>query len=134
MSTLSLKCVASLSCSVVFWFGDLNFRIEDYDIHVVKCAIDSNKLPLLWERDQVRRLHFNGCVCVWVSVSPAHPPPPPPPADGVTTSSSLQLNMAKITEPILEGFNEGQLNFPPTYKFDVGTHTYDTRWVLQSSS
>lgn len=42
--------------------------------------------------------------------------------------------MAKITEPILEGFNEGQLNFPPTYKFDVGTHTYDTRWVLQSSS
>lgn len=57
-----MKCVASLSCSVVFWFGDLNFRIEDYDIHVVKCAIDSNKLPLLWERDQVRRLRFNGCV------------------------------------------------------------------------
>lgn len=45
----------SYLCSVVFWFGDLNFRIEDYDIHVVKCAIDSNKLPLLWERDQVRR-------------------------------------------------------------------------------
>lgn len=40
--------------SVVFWFGDLNFRIEDYDIHVVKCTVDSNKLPLLWERDQVR--------------------------------------------------------------------------------
>lgn len=44
--------------SVVFWFGDLNFRIEDYDIHVVKCAIDSNKLPLLWERDQVRPLQY----------------------------------------------------------------------------
>ena len=43
--------------SVVFWFGDLNFRIEDYDIHVVKCAIDSSKLPLLWERDQVSHLH-----------------------------------------------------------------------------
>ena len=42
--------------SVVFWFGDLNFRIEDYDIHVVKCAVDSHKLPLLWERDQVRQL------------------------------------------------------------------------------
>uniref|UniRef100_A0A3B3B5U2 Phosphatidylinositol 4,5-bisphosphate 5-phosphatase A n=1 Tax=Oryzias melastigma TaxID=30732 RepID=A0A3B3B5U2_ORYME len=75
---------------VVFWFGDLNFRIEDYDIHVVKCAIDSNKLPLLWERDQP------------------------------------QLNMAKNTESILDGFMEGPLNFPPTYKFDVGTHTYDT--------
>ncbi|XP_056146940.1 phosphatidylinositol 4,5-bisphosphate 5-phosphatase A [Lampris incognitus] len=77
-----------LDHDVVFWFGDLNFRIEDYDIHVVKCAIDSNKLPLLWERDQ--------------------------------------LNMAKNTESILEGFMEGTLKFPPTYKFDVGTHTYDT--------
>ncbi|XP_070780505.1 inositol polyphosphate 5-phosphatase K [Enoplosus armatus] len=77
-----------LDHDVVFWFGDLNFRIEDYDIHVVKCAIDSNKLPLLLERDQ--------------------------------------LNMAKNTESILEGFMEGPLKFPPTYKFDVGTHTYDT--------
>uniref|UniRef100_A0A8C4FFV8 Phosphatidylinositol 4,5-bisphosphate 5-phosphatase A n=1 Tax=Dicentrarchus labrax TaxID=13489 RepID=A0A8C4FFV8_DICLA len=77
-----------LDHDVVFWFGDLNFRIEDYDIHVVKSAIDSNKLPLLLERDQ--------------------------------------LNMAKNTESILEGFNEGPLKFPPTYKFDVGTHTYDT--------
>lgn len=56
----AFKVPVLLSRSVVFWFGDLNFRIEDYDIHVVKCAIDSNKLPLLWERDQVRRLHFNG--------------------------------------------------------------------------
>ncbi|AWP15198.1 putative phosphatidylinositol 4-5-bisphosphate 5-phosphatase A [Scophthalmus maximus] len=77
-----------LDHDVVFWFGDLNFRIEDYDIHVVKCAIDSDKLPLLLERDQ--------------------------------------LNMAKNTEAILEGFMEGPLKFPPTYKFDVGTHTYDT--------
>ncbi|KAM6986885.1 phosphatidylinositol 4,5-bisphosphate 5-phosphatase A [Aplochiton taeniatus] len=77
-----------LDHDVVFWFGDLNFRIEDYDIHVVKSAIESNKLPLLWERDQ--------------------------------------LNMAKDSESILEGFLEGPLKFPPTYKFDVGTHTYDT--------
>lgn len=77
-----------LDHDVIFWFGDLNFRIEDYDIHVVKCAIDSNKLPLLWERDQ--------------------------------------LNMAKNTESILDGFMEGPLKFPPTYKFDVGTNIYDT--------
>ncbi|XP_031441097.1 phosphatidylinositol 4,5-bisphosphate 5-phosphatase A [Clupea harengus] len=77
-----------LDHDVVFWFGDLNFRIEDYDIHVVKSAIDSSKLSLLWERDQ--------------------------------------LNMAKNSAPILEGFMESTLNFPPTYKFDVGTHTYDT--------
>ncbi len=42
--------------SVVFWFGDLNFRIEGYDIHVVKSAIENDKLPLLWEKDQVKEL------------------------------------------------------------------------------
>lgn len=46
------------------------------------------------------------------------------------TLCPLQLNMAKNTESILEGFIEGPLHFPPTYKFDVGTHTYDTRFVV----
>ncbi|XP_036384841.1 phosphatidylinositol 4,5-bisphosphate 5-phosphatase A [Megalops cyprinoides] len=77
-----------LDHDVVFWFGDLNFRIEGYDTHVVKSAVENNMLKLLWERDQ--------------------------------------LNMAKQCTPLLEGFMEGPLNFPPTYKFDVGTHTYDT--------
>lgn len=26
-------------------------------------------------------------------------------------------------------FEEGQLDFPPTYKFDKGTDNYDSRWV-----
>ena len=39
----------------------------------------------------------------------------------------LQLNMAKGNESVLEGFHEGPIKFPPTYKFDVGTDTYDTR-------
>lgn len=42
----------------------------------------------------------------------------------------LQLNMAKDSETVLEGFLEGPLKFPPTYKFDVGTDTYDTRFVM----
>ncbi|RXM94245.1 Phosphatidylinositol 4,5-bisphosphate 5-phosphatase A [Acipenser ruthenus] len=74
--------------SVVFWFGDLNFRIETLDMHFVKLSIDGNKLSTLWEKDQ--------------------------------------LNMAKESETVLEGFHEGPLKFPPTYKFDVGTNTYDT--------
>ncbi|TMS03464.1 Phosphatidylinositol 4,5-bisphosphate 5-phosphatase A [Larimichthys crocea] len=77
-----------LDHDVVFWFGDLNFRIDDLDMQVVKSAIDNNKLPMLWEKDQ--------------------------------------LNMAKDSETVLEGFHEGPLKFPPTYKFDVGTDTYDT--------
>lgn len=39
--------------------------------------------------------------------------------------------MAKDSETVLEGFHEGPLKFPPTYKFDVGTNTYDTRLVKQ---
>lgn len=40
--------------------------------------------------------------------------------------------MAKDSETVLEGFQEGPLKFPPTYKFDVGTDTYDTRLVTFS--
>ncbi|KAL2298674.1 hypothetical protein Nmel_015680 [Mimus melanotis] len=75
--------------SLVFWFGDLNFRIESLDICFVKYAIDSNVLSQLWEKDQ--------------------------------------LNIAKSTWPVLRGFQEGPLNFPPTFKFDVGTNKYDSR-------
>lgn len=38
--------------------------------------------------------------------------------------------MAKDSETVLEGFQEGPLKFPPTYKFDTGTNTYDTRLVV----
>lgn len=77
-----------LDHDVVFWFGDLNFRIDELEMQVVKSAIDNNKFSILWEKDQ--------------------------------------LNMAKDSETVLEGFQEGPLKFPPTYKFDVGTNTYDT--------
>ncbi|XP_069788924.1 phosphatidylinositol 4,5-bisphosphate 5-phosphatase A isoform X2 [Narcine bancroftii] len=77
-----------LDHDVVFWFGDLNFRIEQYDIRFVKNAIEKNKLGVLWEKDQ--------------------------------------LNIAKVIEPSLNGFQEGPLNFRPTYKYDVGTNTFDT--------
>uniref|UniRef100_UPI00398E4279 phosphatidylinositol 4,5-bisphosphate 5-phosphatase A n=1 Tax=Pristiophorus japonicus TaxID=55135 RepID=UPI00398E4279 len=77
-----------LDHDVVFWFGDLNFRIEQYDMRFVKSAIERNKLCMLWEKDQ--------------------------------------LNIAKVIEPALNGFQEGPLNFRPTYKYDVGTNTFDT--------
>lgn len=43
--------------------------------------------------------------------------------------SVFQLNIAKKRESVMDEFVEGPLSFPPTYKFDVGTHTYDTRCV-----
>lgn len=116
--------------SVVFWFGDLNFRIEDYDIHVVKCAIDSNKLPLLWERDQVSTSNKTTLFFFYFLLDDQQRVLPLRKLSSCDVLyRPLQLNMAKNTESILEGFIEGPLHFPPTYKFDVGTHTYDTRFV-----
>ncbi|XP_064207522.1 inositol polyphosphate 5-phosphatase K isoform X1 [Anguilla rostrata] len=38
---------------LVFWFGDLNFRIADHGMHFLRSAINSNRLNLLWDRDQL---------------------------------------------------------------------------------
>ncbi|KAM9332934.1 inositol polyphosphate 5-phosphatase K [Pholidichthys leucotaenia] len=73
---------------VVFWFGDLNFRIADHGLHFLRSSINSGRLNLLWSKDQ--------------------------------------LLMMKKKEPFLQEFDEGPLNFQPTYKFDRNSDTYDT--------
>lgn len=190
----------------MFWFGDLNFRIESLDIRFVKYAIDSNILSQLWEKDQVSWgtvlwglwllpalpvqlwhgswpslsmglpwcygegtarsrdglswswAHVYCCavdigsmdsaVCVaWMNpqsrVGLAAVGQGRLCAGGAAVSgvgqalgaavlpgscSFPQLNIAKSTWPVLSGFQEGPLNFPPTFKFDVGTNKYDSRW------
>ncbi|XP_051793401.1 inositol polyphosphate 5-phosphatase K isoform X1 [Acanthochromis polyacanthus] len=74
---------------VVFWFGDLNFRIADHGLHFLRSSINSGRLNLLWNKDQ--------------------------------------LIMMKKKEPFLQEFEEGPLDFKPTYKFDRNSDTYDTR-------
>ncbi|XP_039602159.1 phosphatidylinositol 4,5-bisphosphate 5-phosphatase A-like [Polypterus senegalus] len=44
---------------------------------------------------------------------------------------SDQLNKAKKIEDIFAGFQEGVLNFPPTYKFDVGSNVHDTSMKMR---
>ncbi|XP_031728557.1 inositol polyphosphate 5-phosphatase K isoform X1 [Anarrhichthys ocellatus] len=73
---------------VVFWFGDLNFRIADHGLHFLRSSINSGRLNLLWNKDQ--------------------------------------LTMMKKKEAFLQEFEEGPLNFKPTYKFDRNGETYDT--------
>jgi len=46
----------------------------------------------------------------------------------ITTCYIFQLSKAKKQELILIDFEEGQLHFPPTFKYDVGTNRYDTRY------
>ncbi|XP_029302192.1 inositol polyphosphate 5-phosphatase K-like isoform X2 [Cottoperca gobio] len=73
---------------LVFWFGDLNFRIQDHGMHFVRSCINNQTYNLLWSNDQ--------------------------------------LTMMKKKEQLLQEFEEGPLDFQPTYKFDLNTDTYDS--------
>ncbi|XP_037543320.1 inositol polyphosphate 5-phosphatase K isoform X2 [Nematolebias whitei] len=77
-----------LDHKVVFWFGDLNFRIDDHGLHFVRSSINSGRFHLLWSKDQ--------------------------------------LTLVKKNEPFLQEFEEGPLNFKPSYKFDHKSDAYDT--------
>ncbi|XP_041053977.1 inositol polyphosphate 5-phosphatase Ka isoform X1 [Carcharodon carcharias] len=79
---------AILDHDLVFWFGDLNFRIAEHGLHFIRESITKKRYQLLWDKDQ--------------------------------------LNRAKKTEPVLNGFLEGQLLFTPTYKFNLNSTLYDT--------
>uniref|UniRef100_A0A3Q2D0G5 Inositol polyphosphate-5-phosphatase Ka n=1 Tax=Cyprinodon variegatus TaxID=28743 RepID=A0A3Q2D0G5_CYPVA len=73
---------------LVFWFGDLNFRIQDHGMHFIRSCINNQTYDLLWSRDQ--------------------------------------LTMLKKKEPLLQDFEEGPLDFQPSYKFDLNSDTYDS--------
>ncbi|XP_026797505.3 inositol polyphosphate 5-phosphatase K [Pangasianodon hypophthalmus] len=76
-----------LDHKVVFWFGDLNFRIADHGLHFLRSSINSGRFNLLWNKDQ--------------------------------------LVMMKKKEPLLQEFEEGPLDFKPTYKFSRFSEAYD---------
>ncbi|XP_048839793.1 inositol polyphosphate 5-phosphatase K-like isoform X1 [Brienomyrus brachyistius] len=42
-----------LDHDLVFWFGDLNFRIDDHGLLFLRAAITSNRFSLLWNKDQL---------------------------------------------------------------------------------
>ncbi|XP_051934941.1 inositol polyphosphate 5-phosphatase Ka isoform X1 [Hippocampus zosterae] len=92
LNSQNFKCEKAgkiLDHRLVFWFGDLNFRIQDHGLHFVRTCISNENYNLLWKKDQ--------------------------------------LIMMKEKEKLLQEFEEGPLDFQPTYKFDVNTDTYDSR-------
>uniref|UniRef100_A0A8B9H746 Tektin 1 n=1 Tax=Astyanax mexicanus TaxID=7994 RepID=A0A8B9H746_ASTMX len=82
------KPVSVLDHKIVFWFGDLNFRVEDHGMHFIRNCITSQNFNLLWSKDQ--------------------------------------LTIMKKKVPKLQEFEEGPLDFQPTYKFDLNSETYDS--------
>uniref|UniRef100_A0A667XRN4 Inositol polyphosphate-5-phosphatase K n=1 Tax=Myripristis murdjan TaxID=586833 RepID=A0A667XRN4_9TELE len=41
---------------IVFWFGDLNFRIADHGMHFLRSSINSERFNLLWGKDQLNMM------------------------------------------------------------------------------
>uniref|UniRef100_UPI0037E72728 inositol polyphosphate 5-phosphatase K-like isoform X2 n=1 Tax=Semicossyphus pulcher TaxID=241346 RepID=UPI0037E72728 len=91
MGTQTFECKKAqriVDHRLVFWFGDLNFRIQDHGMHFVRTCINNQNYNLLWSKDQ--------------------------------------LTMLKNKEEMLQEFEEGPLDFQPTYKFDLKSDTYDS--------
>jgi phosphatidylinositol-bisphosphatase len=79
-----------LDHEVVYWIGDLNYRIDDvFSTEEVFTMIEDNELAALREKDQ--------------------------------------LNIERAKGNVFQGFEEGVLEFPPTYKYQPGTDMYDRR-------
>ncbi|XP_012871765.1 PREDICTED: inositol polyphosphate 5-phosphatase K [Dipodomys ordii] len=43
-----------LDHDLILWFGDMNFRIEDFGLHFVRESITNKNFSQLWEKDQLR--------------------------------------------------------------------------------
>jgi hypothetical protein len=111
------------SCSVVLWCGDMNYRLEQLDGTTAKSMIDQHKFKELVGYDQVRlcitRNHSRcsshvietqliACKFIW----PLH----------------LQLTNQVAAKRVFENYVEPIINFRPTYKYDVGTDNWDSRY------
>eukprot|EP01032_Pedospumella_encystans_P014590 gene14590-16746_t len=79
-----------LDHEIVYWIGDLNYRIDDvFTTDEVFNMIEDNELHLLRDKDQ--------------------------------------LNIERAKGNVFQGFDEGVLEFAPTYKYQPGTDMYDRR-------
>lgn len=72
----------------VYWFGDMNYRINELNSTQVKTYLNRGDLQTLLIKDQ--------------------------------------LNQQKDLDRVLKNYVEGPITFPPTYKYDLHSDTFDT--------
>ena len=84
----------------VLFLGDLNFRINALSRDEVLTKVQTNKLKLLLEEDDLHLAFKN------------------------YKPEKYQENI--YMDHFLRNFKEGKISFIPTYKFDVGTSVYDS--------
>lgn len=87
--------------SYVFWFGDLNFRLDDSKLksaEEIACTINN-----------VKSLHKTGneLIDVWMQD---------------------ELNSVMLKSKAFRGFFEILPTFPPTYRYVVGSDHYDLKY------
>lgn len=108
--------------SVVFWIGDLNYRISNLDVKDVKELISKEDFEALHNYDQVTTQMVSSFsslkVLLFIFGNTARCLP---------FACDPQLKRQIDEEAVFVGFVEGEINFQPTYKYDTGSDTWDTR-------
>ena len=92
---------------MVYWIGDLNYRITDLDTAEVKLIIkDVGHIRLSFFQIPDSFLFFQGKL--------------------KELMKSDQFVQQRHQRKVFMGYNEGEIKFLPTYKFDPGTDDWDT--------
>lgn len=90
----------------MIWLADTNYRIG-LDNDTVRSLATSDQLDALLAADQVCS------ILVWI-------------CSLLLIVSALQLKQAMDAQQAFHGYEEGPILFRPTYRYNLGTDTYDT--------
>ena len=90
--------------------GDFNFRLNKYSKLEVEQMMRGKQYGKLLQMDQV----YTIITCSWN-------------LNWDSTRVSFQMKHAQNEQLVFLDFLEGSIDFPASYKFDIGTNTYDSR-------